>query len=579
MRGEILGFDKATGTGVLRAEDGRRYRFAMQDWRESAAPEKAAGVDFEPHGENATEIYLVRRRAPSRSLPQRARAFGRWFRQHPEASLALALMAATALPVYGFLGVEEPLLAAPRVVERLELGLGRIRMLVADIPEANTAAAAIRAMLPVVYLLWAVPILALLLLYRSMAEIPRRGLAFWTGISAVLLPALIPLSIALPTTVLVLARMPEEMRATVAGSVFDIASLGPFRDIAFGGMVFMLLGFGLVIWGIRPEPEPSLRPAPARGQGAQKRKRAAGSEPALRGRRAPASAASAQPQAGAAAPPPQAVTTLPPKPPAPPRVAIPPVAGPRHPPPPAAVHPAGRAAKKTGVPAPVQAFAPPARKPSAPAIPALPAGDDAYDPLPSVLTRGRIATSPGQPQIDARKGQGMPATATATGWEVEAHGTMSADLPRQSPPQADPPPPPAGLRGTYDDADGPVGMPAGTPLPHEEAGSSPPGQPQRSRPDWALDIAADGMPAAPPAARPPEPPVGTPAPDPEPLPPPEPPRPTPPPRPQFELDQGPDAVVKLYEKLRAERLAKDAARDAAKADAARGGNPAPKGRR
>ena len=256
MRGEVLGFDQSSGTGVLRAEDGRRYGFAVSQWRDAGDPVKGDRVDFEPSGKQATEIYLVTATgfwARIRAFPAFVRSFVRWFRRHPEAAVSLSLMAATALPVYGFLGAEEPLLAAPRVVERLELGLGHIRMLVSDIPEASTSAAALRAMLPIIYLLWAVPILALLLLYRSLAELPRRTLAFRTGIVAVLLPVLLPLAIALPTTILVLSRMPDDMRATFAGSVFDATSLGPFRDIAIGGLVIMLLGFALVLWGMRPE--------------------------------------------------------------------------------------------------------------------------------------------------------------------------------------------------------------------------------------------------------------------------------------------------------------------------------------
>lgn len=68
MRGEILGYDPNSGTGVLRAEDGRRYRFALAQWREASAPEKGIRVDFETSGEHAIDVYAVedlkRRRSP-----------------------------------------------------------------------------------------------------------------------------------------------------------------------------------------------------------------------------------------------------------------------------------------------------------------------------------------------------------------------------------------------------------------------------------------------------------------------------------------------------------------------------------
>ena len=493
MRGEVLGFDQSSGTGVLRAEDGRRYGFALAQWRESETPVKGDRIDFEPSGQQAVEIYLVTGSGIGggvRSFPSRVRAFGGWFRRHPEAVVALLLMASTALPVYGFLGVDEPLLAAPRVVERLELGLGRIRMLVADIPEADTAAAALRAVLPMIYMLWAVPILALLLLYRSLAELPRRALAFWTGISAVLLPVLLPLLIAVPTTFLVLSRMPADMRSTVAGSVFDAASLGPFQDIAIGGLAIMMLGFALVVWGMKPET--ARRPQPKRGRAAKP----AAAKPRRAAPRNPKAPPPPAPQEASSPPAPR--TPVPPPPP-PPQQSLPAVAGPAHPPRPAQPQP------RRITPAPVREFAPPVRDP---AMPASPPPSEIDDPLPLVLTRGRQPSAGVNPpdNIDARAGAGMTAEASVRGWEVEATSSMDAEPLKPSMPAPE-------LRGTHDDDEAPY-------IP-----------PPSARPNGAL-------------------------PQPEPPAPPPEPAPAPPP-PRFELDQGPDAVMKLYEKLRAERLARD----------------------
>ena len=65
MEGVILGFDRVEGMGVVRGEDGRRYRFARGDWRSEREPLEGQGVDFVPEGDEAREVYLL---TPLRSL-------------------------------------------------------------------------------------------------------------------------------------------------------------------------------------------------------------------------------------------------------------------------------------------------------------------------------------------------------------------------------------------------------------------------------------------------------------------------------------------------------------------------------
>ena len=127
--------------------------------------------------------------------------------------------------------------------------------------------------------------------------------------------------------------------------------------------------------------------------------------------------------------------------------------------------------------------------------------------MPQVLTRGRqpVAGIDLPPSIDARSGKGLQAEVSATGWEVEATGSMNAEPPGAAP----------DIGGAH--------------LGEDMAALPPP----QSLPNGALPPPEEA---------------------PEPVPPP------PPPPPRFELDKGPDAVMKLYEKLRAERLARDASK-------------------
>ena len=61
MKGKVLGFDAAAGTGAITGDDGKRYKFTAAD-NKSPAPLKANDtVDFEAsEGDTAKEIYAVK---------------------------------------------------------------------------------------------------------------------------------------------------------------------------------------------------------------------------------------------------------------------------------------------------------------------------------------------------------------------------------------------------------------------------------------------------------------------------------------------------------------------------------------
>ena len=59
MRGRILGFDTAAGTGAIAGDDGRRYSFAAAEWRDgTVVPGIGLAVDFDSADQvAATSIY------------------------------------------------------------------------------------------------------------------------------------------------------------------------------------------------------------------------------------------------------------------------------------------------------------------------------------------------------------------------------------------------------------------------------------------------------------------------------------------------------------------------------------------
>lgn len=61
MTGKILGFDVETNTGTISGDDGKRYTFAKEGWKENHAPSRDTKVDFHVDEEGKpVDIYQVK---------------------------------------------------------------------------------------------------------------------------------------------------------------------------------------------------------------------------------------------------------------------------------------------------------------------------------------------------------------------------------------------------------------------------------------------------------------------------------------------------------------------------------------
>jgi TM2 domain-containing membrane protein YozV len=72
MRGQVLGVDTRTGTGVVTGDDGRRYRFKPDDWADRGEPAVGMYVDFDTEEDRALTIFPVPGKAvdvPARRQP------------------------------------------------------------------------------------------------------------------------------------------------------------------------------------------------------------------------------------------------------------------------------------------------------------------------------------------------------------------------------------------------------------------------------------------------------------------------------------------------------------------------------
>lgn len=59
MKGKVLGFDPAAGTGMINGENGSRYAFTASDNKSPNPPRAGDDVDFVADGANAKDIFVV----------------------------------------------------------------------------------------------------------------------------------------------------------------------------------------------------------------------------------------------------------------------------------------------------------------------------------------------------------------------------------------------------------------------------------------------------------------------------------------------------------------------------------------
>lgn len=57
MRGQVLGVDRVSGEGQITGEDGQRYAFRPEDWRDERGSSVGARIDFETEGSRALRIF------------------------------------------------------------------------------------------------------------------------------------------------------------------------------------------------------------------------------------------------------------------------------------------------------------------------------------------------------------------------------------------------------------------------------------------------------------------------------------------------------------------------------------------
>lgn len=58
MKGQILGYDKHSQTGVISADNGQRYNFNISEWKTLDEPKVGMFIDFVEQNTEAKDIYV-----------------------------------------------------------------------------------------------------------------------------------------------------------------------------------------------------------------------------------------------------------------------------------------------------------------------------------------------------------------------------------------------------------------------------------------------------------------------------------------------------------------------------------------
>ncbi|MEY4501026.1 MAG: hypothetical protein RIS52_916 [Pseudomonadota bacterium] len=125
MIGTILHFDSETDGGVLRGEDGVRYRFARADWASLGSPIAGDIVDFEPDNARATEIFVTSRIAVAEPPVSQGAPF---VTQTPDTTVASIAPAVSGTTVTQIVAEAAPLAALPSSSSEPMTALGEVSM-------------------------------------------------------------------------------------------------------------------------------------------------------------------------------------------------------------------------------------------------------------------------------------------------------------------------------------------------------------------------------------------------------------------------------------------------------------------
>lgn len=214
MKGKVLGFDAASGTGAISGENGQRYNFTAAEFKSPAPAKPNDNVDFEVDGANAKNIYVTAAAA---------------------ASVDFSAMAANPT-VAG-------ILAKPSIIWAGIIILGALIGNYFSIFQLGDAAQLFGGGIYLLYLLLLIPIAAGVLIYFELTgHAMTAQLRFITAIAAIAGPIVIPIIVGM--------TLPQMFGLTIgmgAGNGFFGFAITPgLIFVAGGGVLLLLTHLGII---------------------------------------------------------------------------------------------------------------------------------------------------------------------------------------------------------------------------------------------------------------------------------------------------------------------------------------------
>lgn len=243
MKGKILGFNEAEGSGAISAEDGSRHKFTRADWRGEKPPATGITVDFESEGGTAREIYPVTGAAMAAlgnidlsglsalsgaSGGETGAKIAALFTNSLATPLALAILMACFMTALATPVQSATLLGLGQTLDQLSMASAAGEMMGAKSSGLGTMQA-------LMFLRFAAPLAALWLIWSAWTGKPQRLPMLACGAAAVLAALLVA---GLKSAVV--SMVPDIMRAQVSAGI----SLG------LGVWLLLLAGAALIAAGL-----------------------------------------------------------------------------------------------------------------------------------------------------------------------------------------------------------------------------------------------------------------------------------------------------------------------------------------
>lgn len=235
MKGKILGFNQAEGSGAIAAEDGSRHRFLFEDWRGDKPPAAGMNVDFESVEGAARDIYPVTGAAMAAlgninvdlsgisTSPEGAKVTA-LFTRSLAVPLALVVLFACFMTVLTSPVQSATLLGLGQTMDQLSMALAAGEMMGADTSGLGT----IQALL---FLRFAAPLAALWLIWAAWTDKPEKLPMLATGAAAILAALLV---IGLKSAIIGMA--PDVMQDRLSAGIS--LGLGVWLLLLAGGALF-----------------------------------------------------------------------------------------------------------------------------------------------------------------------------------------------------------------------------------------------------------------------------------------------------------------------------------------------------